>query len=532
MAEPGTPEVPVPGDTFYGMLGGTERRWLHARGDVRVYQPGYIMTVEGQPAEDVMVVLHGLAAASCRTEGKAEMPLRLYGPGDIIGGETVLGSGARPETVRALARCSALVIPAAQFAELHRSAGVARAFGMAMTRRARDADQQARTRVAPPLARLARVLLYFAARTAVGEAGTVTLPVELSQDTLATWMAASRATVARQLAELRRRGAVSTGYRTITITHPARLRLIAGYQCIEAISDSNGEPPEPARDTRQRPSAVPASPAADVQAAREAKAFLLNRPGAARVLPAQAGQGAALVAPGSEVLHADLSSGPIEPMTQREHEVIELVAMGLSNRAIAERLVVSPRTVERHIANVMLKLGLSSRVQVALWVIETSARWRDEGRYMREVVRQPLARDRAIGGLLFPAGIRIADLTALDVDDVAQPGQVIIRYGKGSGSIAVPVDPYISVSLSEWKRERATWPGAGADRALFLDRRGGRLSARSAAKVLVNIVVNAGLVSVRHPETSAGIVRHTFGPSLLRSAGAADVGTVAELIDC
>ncbi len=70
-----------------------------------------------------------------------------------------------------------------------------------------------------------------------------------------------------------------------------------------------------------------------------------------------------------------------------------------------------------------------------------------------------------------------------------------------------------------------------ADRALFLDRRGGRLSARSAAKVLVNIVVNAGLVSVRHPETSAGIVRPAFGPSLLRSAGAADVGTVAELID-
>lgn len=325
-----------------------------------------------------MVLLHGLAAASCRTEGKAEMPLRLYGPGDIIGGETVLGSGARPETVRALARCSALVIPAAQFAELHRSAGVARAFGMAMTRRARDADQQARTRVAPPLARLARVLLYFAARTAVGEAGTVTLPVELSQDTLATWMAASRATAARQLAELRRRGAVSTGYRTITITHPARLRLIAGCQCSEAISDSNGEPPEPARDTRQRPSAVPTSPAADVQAAWEA--FPLNRPGAARVLPAQAGGGAALVAPGSEVLHADLSAGPIEPMTQREHEVIELVAMGLSNRAIAKRLVVSPRTVERHIANVMLKLGLSSRVQVALWVIETSARWRDEGR--------------------------------------------------------------------------------------------------------------------------------------------------------
>jgi DNA-binding NarL/FixJ family response regulator len=48
-------------------------------------------------------------------------------------------------------------------------------------------------------------------------------------------------------------------------------------------------------------------------------------------------------------------------LTRREAEVRELLAEGLSNAAIAERLVVSPRTVEHHVASVMSKLGASSR---------------------------------------------------------------------------------------------------------------------------------------------------------------------------
>ncbi|WP_442939539.1 response regulator transcription factor [Nocardia sp. CY41] len=47
--------------------------------------------------------------------------------------------------------------------------------------------------------------------------------------------------------------------------------------------------------------------------------------------------------------------------------VAELVAEGLSNRQIAERLVVSPRTVDRHLENILGKLGFTSRAQIAAW---------------------------------------------------------------------------------------------------------------------------------------------------------------------
>ncbi len=45
-----------------------------------------------------------------------------------------------------------------------------------------------------------------------------------------------------------------------------------------------------------------------------------------------------------------------------------LVAEGLTNRAIAQRLVLSPRTIDGHVERILAKLGFSSRAQVAVWV--------------------------------------------------------------------------------------------------------------------------------------------------------------------
>jgi DNA-binding NarL/FixJ family response regulator len=57
-------------------------------------------------------------------------------------------------------------------------------------------------------------------------------------------------------------------------------------------------------------------------------------------------------------------------LTERERQVAVLVARGLSNREAAEALVVSERTVETHVAHIMAKLGLNSRVQIATWTTE------------------------------------------------------------------------------------------------------------------------------------------------------------------
>jgi LuxR family maltose regulon positive regulatory protein len=52
-----------------------------------------------------------------------------------------------------------------------------------------------------------------------------------------------------------------------------------------------------------------------------------------------------------------------EPLTPREHEVLALIASGLTNREIAEKLVVSPGTVKKHTGNIYGKLGVSNRTQ-------------------------------------------------------------------------------------------------------------------------------------------------------------------------
>jgi len=53
-------------------------------------------------------------------------------------------------------------------------------------------------------------------------------------------------------------------------------------------------------------------------------------------------------------------TGPLDQLTQREHEALTLVAEGLSNRAIATRLFVTERTIEAHVKQIFLKLGLST----------------------------------------------------------------------------------------------------------------------------------------------------------------------------
>jgi DNA-binding NarL/FixJ family response regulator len=69
---------------------------------------------------------------------------------------------------------------------------------------------------------------------------------------------------------------------------------------------------------------------------------------------------------------ADAILGPVddEPrsalgLSRRELEVLRLLAHGLSNREIAERLVLSEHTVHRHVANILRKLGVGSRSAAA-----------------------------------------------------------------------------------------------------------------------------------------------------------------------
>jgi DNA-binding NarL/FixJ family response regulator len=60
----------------------------------------------------------------------------------------------------------------------------------------------------------------------------------------------------------------------------------------------------------------------------------------------------------------------VEPLTEREREVLALVAQGASNKEIARSLFITERTARTHVSNILGKLGLASRTQAALWAVD------------------------------------------------------------------------------------------------------------------------------------------------------------------
>jgi DNA-binding CsgD family transcriptional regulator len=113
--------------------------------------------------------------------------------------------------------------------------------------------------------------------------------------------------------------------------------------------------------------------ATDLSASREVAAAipdaaLLPLDGAAAL--AWDGDVQALLGPAIGFLRAGeeaASARPTAQLTARELEVAHMVALGLTNAEIADRLAIGRRTVESHLERVRSKLGLASRVELAAW---------------------------------------------------------------------------------------------------------------------------------------------------------------------
>jgi DNA-binding NarL/FixJ family response regulator len=94
-------------------------------------------------------------------------------------------------------------------------------------------------------------------------------------------------------------------------------------------------------------------------------------PGFTRPVAVFAVQGA----PGGNLLEPLAAGEPASapgggPLTEREREVVNLIVQGCTNREIAETLVIAEGTAVRHVANILNKLGLHSRAQVAVWAVQ------------------------------------------------------------------------------------------------------------------------------------------------------------------
>ena len=113
-----------------------------------------------------------------------------------------------------------------------------------------------------------------------------------------------------------------------------------------------------------------------------ARGFLLKDSGPALLIQAihAAADGDALIAPRitarllaafSDVPRGQPPAQPVEPLTDREEQVLVTVAQGRTNAEIAADLHVSLSTVKTHLASIMAKLGARNRVELVMWAYET-----------------------------------------------------------------------------------------------------------------------------------------------------------------
>jgi non-specific serine/threonine protein kinase len=77
----------------------------------------------------------------------------------------------------------------------------------------------------------------------------------------------------------------------------------------------------------------------------------------------------AALALAAEALKPGSGASGITALTRRQHEVVELLAAGHTNREIAAELVISEHTAERHVENILKALNLNSRLQIATWYL-------------------------------------------------------------------------------------------------------------------------------------------------------------------
>ncbi len=138
----------------------------------------------------------------------------------------------------------------------------------------------------------------------------------------------------------------------------------------------------------------------------------------------------------------------------------------------------------------------------------------------------PGLRDRAILETLYSAGLRVAELASLNVDDWDRDAGIVRVMGKGRKERVSPVGRYAALALARWVEVREPDPTAPAlqQGAMFLNKRGRRLTTRSVGRLLEKYIRETGLDKLTTPHT----LRHSFATHLLD--GGADLRSVQELL--
>lgn len=135
-------------------------------------------------------------------------------------------------------------------------------------------------------------------------------------------------------------------------------------------------------------------------------------------------------------------------------------------------------------------------------------------------------RDRAMLETMYSAGLRVAELVGMNLDNWDRDANIVRVFGKGKKERIAPIGRHASKALARWLEVREPAPNAKpADRqAMFLNRFGTRLTTRSVGRMLEKYLGLTGLDKLTTPHT----LRHTFATHLLD--GGADLRSVQEML--
>jgi integrase/recombinase XerC len=132
-------------------------------------------------------------------------------------------------------------------------------------------------------------------------------------------------------------------------------------------------------------------------------------------------------------------------------------------------------------------------------------------------------RDRSLFELAYSSGLRLAELAGLDVDRVDLDTGEVRVWGKGAKERIVPVGGAALTAVRAWLPARAGIANAD-ESALFVGKKGARITARSIERRLADWAVRQGLGRHVHPH----MLRHSFASHLLQSSG--DLRAVQEML--
>lgn len=191
-------------------------------------------------------------------------------------------------------------------------------------------------------------------------------------------------------------------------------------------------------------------------------------------------------------------------LSRREREIADLVALGLTNREIGERLFISERTAEGHVQQIRNKLGFTARTQIAAWAVEHKPTGPAEALTAPPPVARPgLRRPRlSFPKLTRPRGLAVA-LIVLGLAAAGLAVRLVTWPSAPHTASSIPlIEVLLQGTVDNWTGQIAVGP----DGALYFPQ-AGRVS-RLASGGVVETVAGTGALDPLHPLTGDG------GPAL------------------